>query len=175
LCTSTGVVEAGCKVAIATRLKRAGMHWTVRGSDAIIALRCSKLSGRFQDFWERRAEPGDKAAWLFTFLSCTRPDHVGLGSDFDGASMPEGMEDCSKLPRITEALVSKGRTEDEIRKILGGNLLRVMEQSERVSGEKWNPDVERRTSNIRLRDNLPTLKSGLQTGIPICTTGLWGI
>jgi hypothetical protein len=56
LCTSTGVVEAGCKVAIGTRLKRAGMHWTVHGSNAIIALRCSKLSGRFQDFWERRTE-----------------------------------------------------------------------------------------------------------------------
>ena len=61
-CTSTGVVEAGCKVVIATRLKRAGMHWTVRGSNAIIALRCAKLSGCFQDFWERRAEAGDKAA-----------------------------------------------------------------------------------------------------------------
>jgi hypothetical protein len=56
LCTSTGVVEAGCKVAIGTRLKRAGMHWTVRGSNAIIALRCAKLSGRFQDFWERRTD-----------------------------------------------------------------------------------------------------------------------
>jgi hypothetical protein len=56
LCTSTGVVEAGCKLAIGTRLKRAGMHWTIRGSNAIIALRCSKLSGRFQDFWERRSE-----------------------------------------------------------------------------------------------------------------------
>lgn len=56
LCTSTGVVEAGCKVAIGTRLKRAGMHWTVAGADAIIALRCCKLSGRFEDFWERRAE-----------------------------------------------------------------------------------------------------------------------
>jgi hypothetical protein len=56
LCTSSGVVEAGCKVAIGTRLKRAGMHWTVRGSNAIIALRCSKLSGRFQDFWERRSQ-----------------------------------------------------------------------------------------------------------------------
>jgi Uncharacterised protein family (UPF0236) len=56
LCTSSGVVEAGCKVAIGTRLKRAGMHWTVRGSNAIIALRCCKLSGRFQDFWERRTE-----------------------------------------------------------------------------------------------------------------------
>ena len=54
LCTSTGVVEAGCKVAIGTRCKRAGMHWTVAGADAIIALRCCHLSGRFQDFWQRR-------------------------------------------------------------------------------------------------------------------------
>jgi hypothetical protein len=56
LCTSTAVLEAGCKVAIGTRLKRAGMHWTVDGANAIIALRCSKLSGRFEDFWERRAQ-----------------------------------------------------------------------------------------------------------------------
>lgn len=56
LCTSTGVVEAGCKIVIATRLKRAGMHWTVKGANAIIALRCSKLSGRFEDFWERRSD-----------------------------------------------------------------------------------------------------------------------
>jgi hypothetical protein len=56
LCTSSGVVEAGCKLAIATRLKRAGMHWSLRGANAMIALRCSKLSGRFEDFWERRAE-----------------------------------------------------------------------------------------------------------------------
>jgi len=55
LCTSSGVVEAGCKSVIATRLKRAGMHWTVRGANAIIALRCSKLSGRFEDFWESRS------------------------------------------------------------------------------------------------------------------------
>ena len=56
LCTSTGVVEAGCKVVIGTRLKRAGMHWTVTGANAIIALRCSKLSGRFEDFWERSSD-----------------------------------------------------------------------------------------------------------------------
>jgi hypothetical protein len=56
LCTSTGVVEAGCKVAIGTRLKRSGMHRTLYGSNAIIALRCCRLSGRFQDFWERRSE-----------------------------------------------------------------------------------------------------------------------
>jgi hypothetical protein len=56
LCTSTGVLEAGCKVVIGTRLKRAGMHWTVKGANAIIALRCSKLSGRYEDFWERRSD-----------------------------------------------------------------------------------------------------------------------
>jgi len=61
-CTSTGVVESGCKVVIGTRLKRAGMHWTVKGANAIIALRCSKLSGRFQDFWERRSERKQVAA-----------------------------------------------------------------------------------------------------------------
>lgn len=55
LCVSTGVVEAGCKLVIGTRLKRAGMHWTCAGADAIIALRCCKLSGRFEDFWERRS------------------------------------------------------------------------------------------------------------------------
>jgi hypothetical protein len=55
-CTSSAVVEAGCKVVIGTRLKRAGMHWTVAGANAIIALRCSRLSGRFQDFWERRSD-----------------------------------------------------------------------------------------------------------------------
>ena len=54
LCTSTGVVEAGCKLTIGTRLKRAGMHWTLTWANAIIALRCCKLSGRFEDFWERR-------------------------------------------------------------------------------------------------------------------------
>jgi uncharacterized protein UPF0236 len=62
LCTSTGVLEAGCKVAIGTRLKRTGMHWSVSGANAIIALRCAKLSGRFEDFWERRSTPLKAAA-----------------------------------------------------------------------------------------------------------------
>jgi len=62
LCTSTGVLEAGCKVAIGTRLKRAGMHWSVSGANAIIALRCAKLSGRFEDFWERRSRQVEAAA-----------------------------------------------------------------------------------------------------------------
>ena len=56
LCTSSGVVEAGCKNVAGVRLKRAGMHWTVRGANAIAALRCCRLSGRFESFRERRAE-----------------------------------------------------------------------------------------------------------------------
>jgi membrane dipeptidase len=62
-------------------------------------------------------------------------DHVGLGSDFDGADMPDGMEDCSKLPKITEALLRRGYSEYAIRKILGENTLRVMAEAERVSKE----------------------------------------
>ena len=55
-------------------------------------------------------------------------DHVGLGSDFDGATMPEGMEDCSKVPRITEELVRRGYSDEDVRKVLGENFLRVMEE-----------------------------------------------
>jgi membrane dipeptidase len=62
-------------------------------------------------------------------------DHVGLGSDFDGANMPYGMEDASKLPVITEALLRKGYSEADVRKILGENTLRVMTEVERVSRE----------------------------------------
>jgi hypothetical protein len=62
LCVSTGVVEAGCKLTVGTRCKRSGMHWTVAGADAIIALRCCKLSGRFEDFWERRSSAARMAA-----------------------------------------------------------------------------------------------------------------
>ena len=62
-------------------------------------------------------------------------DHVGLGSDFDGANMPYGMEDASKLPRITEALLQKGYSEGDVKKILGENTLRVMSEVERVSRE----------------------------------------
>ena len=55
LFVGSGVVEAGCKTVIASRLKRSGMFWTVRGANAIIALRCSRLSRRFEDYWESRS------------------------------------------------------------------------------------------------------------------------
>jgi len=60
-------------------------------------------------------------------------DHVGLGSDFDGANMPFGMEDASMLPRITQALLDMGYSEDDAKKILGENTLRLMTEVERVS------------------------------------------
>ncbi len=62
-------------------------------------------------------------------------EHVGLGSDFDGANMPYGMEDATKLPKITESLLKKGHSEGDVKKILGENTLRVMTEVERVSRE----------------------------------------
>ena len=77
--------------------------------------------------WEKIVEHIDHA------VKVAGADHVGLGSDFDGATMPLGMEDASKLPKITDALLKKGYADADIEKILGGNILRVMEQVERVA------------------------------------------
>ena len=60
-------------------------------------------------------------------------DHVGLGSDFDGAVMPIGMQDVTHVPQITDALLKKGYSESDIRKILGENTLRVLSEVQRVS------------------------------------------
>jgi membrane dipeptidase len=64
-------------------------------------------------------------------------DHVGLGSDFDGVSgaTPQGMDSAADLPKITQALLDRGYSADDIKKILGGNLLRVFRQVETVSHE----------------------------------------
>ena len=59
-------------------------------------------------------------------VSVAGVNHVGLGSDFDGATMPEGMEDCTKVPLITDELVRRGYGESDVRKILGENFMRVM-------------------------------------------------
>jgi membrane dipeptidase len=66
-------------------------------------------------------------------------DHVGLGSDFDGAVMPIGMQDVTHLPQITDALLQKGYSDSDIRKILGENTLRVMSQVELVSHQLNSP------------------------------------
>jgi membrane dipeptidase len=77
--------------------------------------------------WDRIIEHIDHA------VTVAGIDHVGIGSDFDGAWMPKGMEDVSKLPQITDALLRKGYSDDAIAKILGGNILRVLEDVERVA------------------------------------------
>jgi membrane dipeptidase len=61
-------------------------------------------------------------------------DHVGLGSDFDGVSgaTPEGVNSAADLPKITQALLDRGYSADDIHKILGGNLLRVFAEVEKV-------------------------------------------
>lgn len=66
-------------------------------------------------------------------------DHVGLGSDFDGANMPFGMEDASMLPKITQALLQKGYSDVDVKKILGENTLRLMTDVERISQELKSP------------------------------------
>jgi membrane dipeptidase len=71
-------------------------------------------------------------------------DHVGIGSDFDGVEcLPQGIDSVADLPKITEALMQRGYTAADMQKILGGNLLRVFADVERVSREiqtEKNPD-----------------------------------
>ena len=79
--------------------------------------------------WEKIIEHIDHAVGL------AGAAHVGLGSDFDGAFMPAGMEDASKFPMITESLLRRGYPESDVRKILGENTLRVMTETERIAHE----------------------------------------
>ncbi len=88
------------------------------------AIRAGKLP---QVSWEKIVEHIDHAARI------AGADHVGVGSDFDGAFMPAGMEDASKFPHITGGLLRRGYAEADIRKMLGENTLRVMDDAERVA------------------------------------------
>jgi membrane dipeptidase len=74
-------------------------------------------------------------------------DHVGLGSDFDGVSgqLPQGLDSPADLPKITQALLDRGYSAEDIRKILGGNLLRVFREVEAVSKELQAQDRPRIT------------------------------
>ena len=62
-------------------------------------------------------------------------DAIGIGSDFDGITCtPEGLDDVSKFPNLTRALLEKGYSASDIQKIYGGNTLRVMREVEKVAG-----------------------------------------
>ncbi len=113
-------------------------------SQALMRELQQKYPGR--DNAEKRREevakqfgPAPKASWeriidhIDHAVKLVGVDHVGLGSDFDGGSMPVGMEDCTQLPRITEALLRKGYSAADMRKILGENTLRLLAEAERVS------------------------------------------
>ena len=77
-------------------------------------------------------------------------DHVGLGSDFDGVSgaTPTGIDSAADLPKITQALLDRGYSAEDIKKILGGNLLRVFREVERVSRQMQTEEEKRETAVI---------------------------
>ena len=79
--------------------------------------------------WEKIVDHIDRAVKL---VGAT---HVGLGSDFDGTTVPDGMEDTSKLPKITAALLAKGYSEQDVKNILGENILRLLEKVDAVGRE----------------------------------------
>jgi membrane dipeptidase len=79
--------------------------------------------------WEKIVEHIDHAVKL------VGPTHVGLGSDFDGTTVPDGMEDASKLPKITAALLAKGYSDQDVKNILGENILRLLERVDAVGKE----------------------------------------
>ena len=90
LFVGSGVIEAGCKTVIGSRLKQSGMFWTVRGANAIIALRCCHLNGRFEDYWE--APPG------------------GLTSTFMSRTHTPGLSPCDRLLLVRSAGLRPGQT-----------------------------------------------------------------
>lgn len=87
-------------------------------------------------------------------------DHVGIGSDFDGVTcLPKGIDSVADLPKITEALVQRGYTAQQIRKVLGGNLLRVFAEVEKVSRElkaeeKSPPEDKRKEVAVPKKDEI---------------------
>jgi membrane dipeptidase len=93
--------------------------------------------------WRRRnpIQPGtihDVIDHIDQIVNVAGVDHVGLGSDFDGVSMlPKQLHDVSTYPYITQALLDRGYTAEQIKKIMGGNLIRAFREAERVT-RNWN-------------------------------------
>jgi membrane dipeptidase len=123
--------ESGGVVAVIDRLrKECGDDDSCIGKKMAEQEKQATAAGRLPHVsWERIVDHIDHAVKL------VGADHVGLGSDFDGANMPEGMDDVTHLPQITDALLKKGYSEADIRKILGENTLRVLAAAEQVSRE----------------------------------------
>lgn len=117
--------------------------------DARLKAQQDALNQKYKDDPERLGEEGDKLEaanplpplpisklidHIDHIVKVAGIDHVGLGADFDGANdMPEGAQDVSMLPNITYELLKRGYSEQDIRKILGENFLRVFAAAERVA------------------------------------------
>jgi membrane dipeptidase len=83
-----------------------------------------------------RAAVGDAADHIDHIRKIAGIDHIGLGGDFDGiTTVPEGLEDVSKYPALTAELLRRGYKDDDIKKILGLNILRVMKEAEKVAAK----------------------------------------
>lgn len=127
-----GYADAYDKIAPELRARLRALSEQHKDDDKALAAARDTLFKEFEArlprvSWERVVEHLDHAVKL------VGPDHVGLGSDFDGATMPDGLDDASHLPRLTQALLDRGYKEADIKKILGGNTLRVLEEAERVA------------------------------------------
>ena len=85
-------------------------------------------------------------------------DHVGLGSDFDGIDCsPQGLDSAADLPKITQALYERGYTAADLDKILGGNLMRVFGEVEKLSREIATRDPKLSSAPKRSARTVPLL------------------
>lgn len=119
-------------------------EWAARGRKILQEIRAQNISDLqyWYDRWDelQKTDPlpvptiEDLVAHIDHVVQLTGPAHVGLGSDYDGVShVPAGLDDVSLLPNITFALLKKGYSEGDIEKILGGNLLRIWQDVERIA------------------------------------------
>ena len=107
------------------------------------------------DAWDKehpapRATVADAADHIDHIKKVAGIDHIGLGGDFDGiTSVPLGLEDVSKYPALTAELLRRGYKDDEVKKILGLNILRVMRAGREGVGDDCRRNARRRRCCIR--------------------------
>ena len=98
-----------------------------------------RMRAAMEEWWESLEEVPATVGQVADHIDHVREvagiDHIGVGGDYDGAgSMPEGLEDVSGYPTLFEELGARGYADEELQKIAGGNVLRVMRGAERVAG-----------------------------------------
>ncbi|MFB6240929.1 MAG: dipeptidase [Gemmatimonadota bacterium] len=107
------------------------------------------------EYLEQHTDVGTIADHIDHIVEVAGIDHVGLGSDFDGVSyLPRGMKDVSDLPNLTQELLDRGYTEEEIRKILGGNAMRVFREAHRV-GQRLQEERDPAAARLPHYDIVP--------------------